>query len=88
MLGPHEAMFTRDAVDTLFASRFTVTPQSNRMGYRLEGPPLRHAGAADILSDATPIGSLQVPASGPADPADGRSADDGRISEDRHRHLG
>ena len=34
------------------------------MGYRLEGPRLEHAGGADILSDATPIGSLQVPASG------------------------
>jgi antagonist of KipI len=64
MLGPHDAMFTREAIDTLLRSRFTVAPQSNRMGYRLEGEPLRHAGAADILSDATPMGSLQVPASG------------------------
>ena len=64
MLGPHDAMFTPEAIDTLLWSRFSVTPQSNRMGYRLEGGPLRHAGAADILSDATPMGSLQVPASG------------------------
>ena len=48
----------------LYATRFIVTPQSNRMGYRLEGPRLVHAGSADILSDATPIGSMQVPASG------------------------
>ena len=34
------------------------------MGYRLEGPRLEHRGSADILSDATAIGSLQVPASG------------------------
>ena len=34
------------------------------MGYRLDGPALAHAGAADILSDATPIGAIQVPASG------------------------
>src|SRR5205814_8416295 len=52
------------ALELLFSARFTVTPQSNRMGYRLEGPPLLHAGSDDILSDATPIGSLQVPASG------------------------
>jgi len=62
--GPHDRMFTSDAFDTLVGSRFVVTAQSNRMGYRLEGPVLRHAGGADILSDATPIGSLQVPASG------------------------
>jgi antagonist of KipI len=64
MRGPDEHMFTSKAYDTLFEGRFTITPQSNRMGYRLEGPRLAHAGAADILSDGTPIGSIQVPASG------------------------
>ncbi len=64
LLGPHDAMFTPEAVGTLLGSRFTITPQSNRMGYRLEGPAVRHLGPADILSDATPVGSLQVPASG------------------------
>jgi allophanate hydrolase subunit 2 len=34
------------------------------MGYRLEGPTLEHAAGADILSEATPIGSIQVPGSG------------------------
>ena len=62
--GPHDTMFMSDAFDSLVGARFVVTAQSNRMGYRLEGPLLRHAGGADILSDATPIGSLQVPASG------------------------
>ena len=62
--GPHDTMFTSGAFDTLVGSRFVVTAHSNRMGYRLEGPVLRHAGGADILSDATPMGSLQVPASG------------------------
>jgi antagonist of KipI len=57
-------MFVPSAYEDLFTGRFTVTPNSNRMGYRLEGPALKHSGSADILSDATPIGSLQVPASG------------------------
>ncbi len=62
--GPHDAMFTPTAYEALLQSRFLVTPESNRMGYRLQGPPLTHRGAAEILSDATPIGSLQVPGSG------------------------
>jgi antagonist of KipI len=62
--GPHHAMFTAEAFDTLFGEKYLITPSSNRMGYRLAGPALRHAGAADILSDATPLGSVQVPASG------------------------
>jgi antagonist of KipI len=34
------------------------------MGFRLEGPRLTHARGADIISDATPLGVMQVPASG------------------------
>jgi antagonist of KipI len=64
IVGPQEQLFTRQAYETLFGSRYVITPASNRMGYRLEGLPLAHAGRADILSDATPIGLLQVPASG------------------------
>jgi antagonist of KipI len=64
MLGPHERSFSRAALETFSSSQFVVTPESNRMGYRLDGPRLEHSGAADILSDATPIGSVQVPASG------------------------
>jgi biotin-dependent carboxylase-like uncharacterized protein len=62
--GPHDVMFTARAFETLFAGRYVVTPSSNRMGYRLGGPALEHSGSADILSDATPLGSIQVPASG------------------------
>ena len=64
VVGPQERFFTTGAYRTLFASRYVITPTSNRMGYRLDGPRLEHAGRADILSDATPIGSLQIPASG------------------------
>ena len=62
----HRERFTDDAWGLLVRARFTVSPQSNRMGYRLDGPALAHVGAADILSEAMPIGALQVPASGQA----------------------
>lgn len=62
--GPHESMFTSEALEDFFSARFVVTPESNRMGYRLAGPVLRHRDGADILSEATPIGTVQVPASG------------------------
>jgi antagonist of KipI len=63
MAGPQEHLFPRIAYDSLVASRFEITPSSNRMGYRLEGPSLPSL-RSDILSDATPVGSIQVPASG------------------------
>ena len=62
----HRERFTDEAWDLLMRARFTVSPQSSRMGYRLDGPVLEHVGAADILSEAMPIGVVQVPASGQA----------------------
>jgi antagonist of KipI len=63
MLGPHEDRFSSAVVETLLRHRYVVTPHSNRMGYRLDGPALAWSGD-DIISDAAPIGSLQVPAAG------------------------
>ena len=60
----HRDRFTEDAWGLLTHARFTISPQSNRMGYRLDGPALTHVGAADILSEAMPAGAIQVPASG------------------------
>jgi biotin-dependent carboxylase-like uncharacterized protein len=64
IIGPHDGMFTSAAIAALSSSRFIVTPQSNRMGYRLGGVLLQTSGPAEMLSEATPIGSLQVSGSG------------------------
>ena len=62
--GPQDGWFTPEALDRFFSSSFTVTPASNRMGYRLNGPELQHAISNEMLSDATPLGAIQVPRSG------------------------
>jgi antagonist of KipI len=62
--GPQHDRFLAEALSTLVAAPYEVTVDSDRMGYRLAGAPLGHAAGADIISDATPFGSLQVPASG------------------------
>ena len=62
--GPQRDYFTDEAFNTLLSAPYTIGANSDRMGFRLEGPLLTHAGEADIISDATPIGALQVPASG------------------------
>jgi antagonist of KipI len=64
IIGPHDGMFTSDAIAALSSSPFVVTPQSNRMGYRLGGVLLQTRAPAQMLSEATPIGSLQVSGSG------------------------
>ena len=64
VLGPQADYFTDDAVKTFLSSDYTVSPQADRMGYRLEGPPLAHAKGYNIVSDGTVAGAIQVPGSG------------------------
>jgi antagonist of KipI len=62
--GPQVEAFTADALDMLQSAPYVIAQNSDRMGFRLEGPRLQHSRGADIISDATPVGVLQVPASG------------------------
>ena len=64
LAGPQADYFAADALDVLQSASYTISPKSDRMGFRLDGPALTHARGADIISDATPLGVLQVPASG------------------------
>ena len=62
--GPQQEYFAKSALDALQSAPYTITTSSDRMAFRLEGPALTHTHGADIISDATPLGALQVPASG------------------------
>jgi antagonist of KipI len=62
--GPQLDYFSGDALETLQSAPYVIAPNSDRMGFRLTGPRLAHSRGADIISDATPLGVLQVPASG------------------------
>jgi antagonist of KipI len=64
LAGPQADYFSADSLDVLQSAPYVIGRQSDRMGFRLEGPRLTHARGADIISDATPLGVLQVPASG------------------------
>lgn len=61
--GPQADWFPRATFEALTSSRWMISLQSDRMGYRLEGPPLEHLESADLISDPTPCGAVQVPAS-------------------------
>lgn len=62
--GPQEDHFDAEATSSFLAGPWRVGPTSDRVGCRLEGPPLRHAGPAEILSDGMVPGSIQVPPDG------------------------
>lgn len=64
-LGPRTDWFTPEAVALLASQRWQVTPQSNRVGLRLTGDTaLTRAITAELPSEGTPLGAIQVPASG------------------------
>lgn len=65
VLGPQEDAFTEKGIHDLFCSGgYMVTKDFDRMGIRLKGESLEHKDSADIVSDGTVMGSIQVPASG------------------------
>ena len=64
VLGPQDKAFTADGIATFLGSEYSVSINSDRMGYRLEGPSIEHASRADLVSDGTPLGAVQVPGDG------------------------
>ena len=62
--GPDGDRFGPRAMQVFGQARFTLGPESNRMGYRLRGPSLELARTEPFLSSATPAGTVQVPPSG------------------------
>jgi len=62
--GPQADHFTDGAWDIFLRADFTISPQSDRMGLRLEGPRLEHRGDGNIVSDGIATGAIQVPGSG------------------------
>lgn len=64
VLGPQDDFFTPEAIRTFLCERWTISPQSDRMAYRLSGARLSHAKGHDIVSDGVALGAIQVPGDG------------------------
>lgn len=64
MRGAHTDLFTTAAVEAFFSAGYQITAQSERMGYRLEGPLLALKDPTQLLSEATGFGTVQVPPDG------------------------
>lgn len=64
VFGPQEDMFTSEGIEAFLSQAYTLTTESDRMGYRLDGAIVRHKGAAEIVTDALAPGAIQVPGNG------------------------
>lgn len=64
ILGHHQVRFTPSSRTKFWESAYSVSTQSDRMGYRLEGAPLNHTHGADLVSQGMVLGQIQVPGNG------------------------
>ncbi|PLC48842.1 carboxylase [Pollutimonas subterranea] len=64
MRGAHTPLFTDGSIADFFAGEYRIGPQSERMGYRLQGAQLLLKSSTQLLSEATSFGSIQVPPDG------------------------
>ncbi len=64
MPGRHHGEFDAASQRAFFDSPWRVSPDSNRMGFRLSGATLARPQGGEILSEPTCLGTVQVPANG------------------------
>jgi len=64
MTGLHSKRFTPEGLNSFWNTAYSINPRSDRMAYRLQGEVIIHKEGADIISQGTALGSVQVPADG------------------------
>ncbi len=64
VMGPQDDEFADDQKALFLDSEWKISATSDRMGYRLEGPAIKHLHGHNIVSDGTVGGSIQVPGNG------------------------
>ncbi|QWQ45611.1 biotin-dependent carboxyltransferase family protein [Streptomyces sp. YPW6] len=62
--GPRDDWFTEAALRTLLTAAYRVSPDSNRIGLRTEGPPLERSRTEELPSEGMVLGAIQVPPDG------------------------
>jgi biotin-dependent carboxylase-like uncharacterized protein len=62
--GPQDDAINKQGWECFLGGEYRLTGRSDRMGCVLEGPPIISHRGADIISDGTPPGAVQVPGNG------------------------
>ncbi|UYZ59691.1 5-oxoprolinase subunit C family protein [Hymenobacter latericus] len=62
--GPEYHLFSAESQENLWAEEYSLSTESDRMGYRLLGPGLALEQAQELLSSAVTFATVQVPAGG------------------------
>jgi antagonist of KipI len=62
--GPQSDWFPEASHGVFGASSYRVAEQSNRVGIRLEGPPILRPSAEELITEGVSLGAIQVPPDG------------------------
>lgn len=64
ILGPQKDYFSDEQIQCFLSEEWAVSKDFDRMGYRLEGSPIKHIAAQEIISDGIISGAIQIPGHG------------------------
>jgi antagonist of KipI len=64
VMGPQQDFFSPKGIETFLSQDYTISTQSDRMGYRCEGTSIESLTDQSFISDGIVNGAIQVPAGG------------------------
>lgn len=62
--GPQAGWFAEEAIRSFYSTTYRVAEESNRMGLRLEGPPIADNVPGEMISEGMPLGAIQIATGG------------------------
>jgi antagonist of KipI len=62
--GPQSDWFSEEAYKNFYSATYRLAEESNRMGLRLEGPPITSSSGGEMISEGVSLGAVQITASG------------------------
>jgi len=62
--GPQSDCFPAPSQQLFYESTYRIAEDSNRMGLRLEGPPMAQGSAGEMITEGVSIGAVQITAAG------------------------
>jgi antagonist of KipI len=64
VLGPFDEYFSEEGIRAFLSTPYTITSQSDRMGYRLQGIPIDRQKKEELITCGLANGTIQVPPNG------------------------
>ena len=63
-VGPQSDWYPETSRQAFYAGTYRVTEEANRMGLRLEGPPVMPDRERKMITEGVPLGAIQIPPNG------------------------